>query len=55
MPWVKFPSFQHHKTNRHFYHPIKWSPLLDINNPAGVQNYTKFLCNTVLPHLHPPK
>ena len=54
-PWVNFPAFKNHKTRQHYYHPVKWSPMLEPNNQVEVQNYIKFLCNSVLPYLHPPR
>ena len=49
LPWINFSNFTN-RMHSHFYHPVKWSPLL--NNSMDHQD---FLCQSVLPFLHPTK
>ena len=53
-PWINFPQFTNPLSKRHFYHPVKWSHLVEKKETQIVRNFTQFLCNSVLPHLHKP-
>ena len=48
LPWLNFSNFKK-RIGSHFYHPVKWTPLL-INSVR----HKDFLCQEVLPFLHPP-
>ena len=48
-PWLNFDNFTRNR-QLEFYHPVKWSHVLKDSD-----EHKQFLCNTVLPFLHPPR